>query len=489
MEQPEHKAIIGNVLTGMSAAPDGGGPGAAPPGETPAKTVRWAAEWSAMALGQIRRGWAAWARISAELEDGIPRSAHVTIGLCGAMVVAFALWATLSTLDVVSMVTGEVIPSSQVKSIQHLEGGIVREIFVKEGEAVKQDQPLVALEPTVSGADVGELKVRLTSLGADLARLDALSRGRAQPSFAPEFVRDHPELARQSRMRFESQKTRHESEVKRQEEIIAQRMHEIREITSRIASSKQGLKLVREQIAISESLLVDQIASRFQHLDLLKEAQKLQGAIESDSAGLEKTQSALKEAQAEFSKIKSAFSEEIQKSHDEARLSFDELSQRLRKFEDSLKRPIVRSPVDGVVKTLKVATVGGVLRPGELLADIVPADDHLVIEAKLPTSDIGYVVVGQTAIVKLATSDAIRYGNLKGSVIVVSPDALVTSDGRPFYKVRIATERDHFQQGQYKYTLVPGMQVVASVQIGTRTVLEYLIDPVRYSMGQAAQER
>ena len=256
-----------------------------------AATVSWA-----------RSVGAALARTIAEMDDGIPRSAHVTVALCGIMVVAFFLWATLSRLDVVSMVTGEVAPSSQIKSVQHLEGGIVREILVKEGEAIKQDQPLIALEPTVSGADVGELRVRLAALTADIARLEALSRWSDAPSLDPEFARNNPELAEQSLKRFESQKRRHESEVRRQEEIVLQRRHEIREIKSRIDNSKKGLTLVREQIAISDALVVDQLSNRFQHLDLLKEAQRLQGAIETDSAGLEKTQSAIKEAEAELEK-------------------------------------------------------------------------------------------------------------------------------------------------------------------------------------------
>lgn len=439
--------------------------------------------------GVFRRTWSKAERIFRDTGDGIPGSAHLTVALCGVMVVSFGIWASVSTLDVVSMVTGEVIPASQVKTIQHLEGGIVREILVKEGNPVKLGQPLVVLEPTVSGADVGELRARLGSLGGDIARLDALSRGLAKPTFSKDFAEEHPELVRQALKRFETQLRRHESEVKRQEEIVAQRQHEIREITTRIDNSRKGLKLVREQITISESLLVDNLTNRFQHLDLLKEAQRLQGAVETDLAALERTKSALMEARAELGKIKNVFGEEIQKSLDEASLSNKELSQRLQKFEDSLKRTIVRSPVDGVVKTLKVATVGGVVRPGEPLADIVPAGDRLVVEAKLPTRDIGHVAVGQVAVVKLATPDAIRFGNLKGNVINVSPDALVTSDGKPFYKVRIATEQDYFQQGEYKYNLIPGLQVVASIQTGKRTVLEYIIDPVRYSMGQAAQER
>jgi adhesin transport system membrane fusion protein len=466
-------------------APAEAGPGRL--GEPPTDAANSTAKASSDLL---RRAWLKATRVFRNTGDDVPGSAHLTVALCGVMVISFGAWASFSTLDVVSMVTGEVIPASQVKTIQHLEGGIVREILIKEGNPVKLGQPLIVLEPTVSSADVGELKARLSSLSADIARLDALSQGLPKPTFPKGFAEEHPELARQALKRFETQLQRHRSEVKRQEEIIAQRQYEIREITTRIENSRLGLKLVREQITISESLLADNLTNRFQHLDLLKEAQRLQGAMETDSAALERTKAALMEARAELGKIRSIFNEEIQKSLDEARLSHRELSQRLQKFEDSLKRTIVRSPVDGVVKTLKVVTIGGVVRPGEPLADIVPAGDHLVVEAKLPTRDIGHVAVGQAAVVKLATPDAIRYGNLKGNVINVSPDALVTSDGKmTFYKVRIATEQDFFQHGEYRYNLIPGLQVVASIQTGKRTVLEYIVDPVRYSMGHAAQER
>lgn len=479
--EPNGKPGIATVDGGSSAEAESGRYGGASADAADAATKR--------ASDAFRRTWLKTARVFWDTGDDVPGSAHLTVALCGVMVVSFGVWASFSTLDVVSMVTGEVIPASQVKTIQHLEGGIVREILVKEGNPVKLGQPLIVLEPTVSGADVGELRARLSSLSADIARLDALSQGLPRPVFPKGYAEEHPELARQALKRFETQLRRHESEIKRQQEIIAQRQHEIREITTRIENSRLGLKLVREQITISESLLVDNLTNRFQHLDLLKEAQRLQGAMETDSAALERTKSALMEARAELGKIKSIFNEEIQKSLDEARLSHKELSQRLQKFEDSLKRTIVRSPVDGVVKTLKVVTVGGVVRPGEPLVDIVPAGDHLVVEGKLPTRDIGHVAVGQVAVVKLATPDAIRFGSLKGNVINVSPDALITSDGKPFYKVRIATEQDYFQQGEYRYNLIPGLQVLASIQTGKRTVLEYIIDPVRYSMGHAAQER
>jgi adhesin transport system membrane fusion protein len=145
--------------------------------------------------------------------------------------------------------------------------------------------------------------------------------------------------------------------------------------------------------------------------------------------------------------------------------------------------------VNGVIKTLYINTVGGVLSPGDVVADIVPVGDKLIIEAELPTQDIGYVSTGQPAVIRLASADAVRYGKLDGIVTNVSPDTLVTQEGAPFYKVRIETKSDHFRKGSLQYQLFPGMQVIASIQTGERTVLEYLSDPFLSSIGDALGER
>jgi len=413
----------------------------------------------------------------------------MTFILSGVVVVAFGIWSSVSTLNIVSMATGEVIPSTQVKTIQHLEGGIIREIFVREGEQVKKGQSLMKLEPTASDADVAELRVRLRSLAVDRARLEALTRNAVRPTFPAELKSDYPELVRQAKTRFDVRRRRHVGEVLRQEQAVAQRKQEITEINTRIGSSQQSLRLVNEQIKISEELMKDNLTNRFQHLDLLKESRRLRGSIDTDRASLQRAKLALGEAQAELHNIKNAFDEENQTALDETRLNYGELKERVKKFEDSLKRTTVRSPVDGVIKTLHVFTVGGVLRPGDPIADIVPAGDRLIVEAKLPTQDIGYVAAGQVAIIKLASADAMRFGGLEGSVVNVSPDTLISPEGEPFYKVRIETEKSYFERGQVKYNLFPGMQVMASIHTGQRTVLQYVIDPIRYSMGSAIQER
>ncbi len=421
--------------------------------------------------------------------ENVGTSPHAVLGLCSLLVIVFFAWATISELDIVSMTTAEVAPSSQVKTVQHLEGGIVREILIRDGENVSVGQPLIILEPIASGADVGELQVRLTALKADIARFDALARDNDAVVFPNDLIEQHPNIVAQSAQRFAAQYRRHRSEMSRQKETIEQRTMEIREIESRIRNGKRSLELVLEQVTISEELMAEDLTNRFVHLNLLKEAAQLRGSVETDTQALASSKAAVKEAKAQLEAMDSVYRDENAESLDEARRSYDELYQRIKKFEDSLDRTIVRSPVDGVVKELYVATVGGVVRPGDAIVDIVPAGDRLVVDAQLPTSDIGYIRVGQNVVVKLASADAARFGDLRGKVVRISPDTLETPDGKPYYKVRVETEQAFFEHGAQRYDLYPGMQVMANIQTGKRTVLQYILGPLTRNARSAMQER
>jgi len=417
------------------------------------------------------------------------RSTHLLLGLCIISCLAFFIWASVFTLDIVSLAIGEVIPSSQVKSVQHLEGGIIRKISISEGEQVKRGQELIVLEPTQSGADVGEIRVRLLSLRAEIARLEAEVGGTDVPTFEADLMTNNPKMVKQTLARFNSRKKSLQSRIASQRETIAQRSQEIKEISARIRNLTQNLVLMKEQISISEELLKEDLTNRYNHLDLLKEASGIQGRIEEDKSALQRAKSALKGADANMDGIVASFREESGMQLEEARLRFNELSQREQKFEDNLARTILRSPVDGVIKTLHITTVGGVLRAGQTVIDVVPADDRLVIEAKLETQDVGYVQAGQSALIKLASADAMRFGGLDGTVTSVSPDTFVTEQGTPYYKVRVETEYDRFQRGELQYKLFPGMQVIASIRTGDRTVIEYLLEPFLNTMSGAMGER
>ena len=420
---------------------------------------------------------------------GAGRSTHWLLALCVTTCLAFFIWASVFTLDIVSLASGEVIPSSQIKSVQHLEGGIIRKISIREGEQVKSGQELIVLEPTQSGADVGEIRVRLLSLRAEIVRLEAEVSGADAPTFKADLIANNPRMAKQTLARFNSRKKSLQSRIDSQSETVAQRGQEIKEISARIKNLNQNLALMKEQISISEELLKEDLTNRYNHLDLLKEASGIQGRVEEDSSALHRARSALKKAEANMDGIVTAFREESGMQLEEARLSFNELSQREQKFDDNLARTILRSPVDGVIKTLYITTVGGVLRAGQTVIDVVPVDDRLVVEAKLQTQDIGYVKAGQSALIKLNSADALRFGGMDGTVTNVSPDTIITEQGAPYYKVRIETANDRFQRGDLQYRLFPGMQVIASIRTGDRTVIEYLTDPFFNTMSGALGER
>lgn len=435
------------------------------------------------------------ARPEAETDDETDADAAVGaatrsfLWLCVALVAAIAAWAAVGRLEVVSSAAGEVIPSSQIKTIQHLEGGIVLDIHVKEGDRVEAGQPLVSLESTMTGADVGELTARIASLKADIARLEAESKGARQIDFPADLAKAQPEQVREARNLFEARRARIEGQVAQSEAAISQREQQWREISARLSNSRDKLKLLNEQIKISDELLKDDLTNRMAHLNLLKEQAGLKSQVAEDEAALPRLQASIREARLQQENIRTGFHEEVRIDLEKRHRELDEISARFRKFEDTLDRTVLRAPVAGLVKTLYVATVGGVVKPGGAVVDLVPEGDRLVVEAKLPVQDVGYVHPGQTAIVRLASADAVRLGDLEGKVVHVSPDAFQEEKGSAYYRVRIETDKDYFERKQLRYRLVPGVQVQCNIRIGDRTVLEYILEPFQASFYMALRER
>ena len=440
---------------------------------------------------RLRARFQAWlaAGQAEEGGEGFSPVSRLFVWMCAALVAAFLLWAAVGKLDIVSAAAGQVAPSSQVKSVQHLEGGIVREIHVRDGDAVREGQPLVVLEQTAQGSSVEELEVRINGLTAEASRLEAEAEGRPAPDFPADLAARNPQLVQQSLDLFKARRQRLDTEKSAQRENIVQAEQAIREIQAQMSATRKALGHTREQIKISEQLLAEGLTPRTKHLALLREETGLAGKLEQDQATLPKNESALVEAREKLKKIDQQFREEAREDLNKKRRDLEEFSQRLRKFADTLTRTVIRSPVDGVVKKVHVATVGGVVKPGDSVVEVVPSEDRLIIEAHLPISDIGYVQAGQDVLVTLASRDAGRYGRIQGRVVHVSPDAFADERGRTFYAVRIETAEDSFRRGGFRYKLTPGMQVIAYIHTGERTVLEYLLDPFLATMDVALSER
>ncbi|MEO5345746.1 MAG: HlyD family type I secretion periplasmic adaptor subunit [Magnetococcus sp. YQC-9] len=402
---------------------------------------------------------------------------------------ALLVWAAHAPLDVTTQAQGVVMPSSRIKSIQHLEGGIVQEILVKEGETVARNQPLLRLDPIRSTADFDELKRRQWGLLAEMGRLTAEVEERDAPHFDPELVRGSPELVRAETATFQTRHERFQHELSTLKSAVIQREQEVVENRIRLEHNQKILATVIDQVEISQKMMEGKLTSRLNHLDLVRQQRNVEGQIAADKAAQPRLNAALKEARERTDSLRANFLEAARKELTKARQDYEEATQRLKKLQQTQDLTILRSPVEGIVKSIAVATEGGVIGPGQTVMEIVPVEDRLIIDARLPVQDIGYVHAGQQVWVTLNSQDAVLFGRIAGTVEGVSPDAVVTQEGKTFYRIRIVTARNRFEAVEQSYALYPGVQVVCMILIGSRTVLEYLLTPWLRSLQATFQER
>ncbi|MBF0178919.1 MAG: HlyD family type I secretion periplasmic adaptor subunit [Magnetococcales bacterium] len=430
--------------------------------------------------------------------ESIPGVTHLFWLLSIVLLAGFGLWAHLSMLDVVSIASGEVVPAGRVQQVQHLEGGMVREILVREGDRVNKDQPLVTLDAIANQSDVETIRMKIRALRVDLHRLHAEAEGRESVDFDalrtlmtsdPDTDESDKQLIQQARELFDARRKSLTVELRSQREQIDQRVHEIAEIEKRIKASQSRLGLLNEQIAISAKLLASENTSRYEHLNLLKEQGTLRGSLEGDETSIKRGRAALKQAEEGINLLLNRHRQEARTQMVEAQRTLDEMTLRLRKLADSAQRTVLRAPVNGTIKTLRVTGAGGVVPPGGTVLEIVPGEDRLIVEAKLPPQDVGHVRLEQPAVIRLAARDGDRFGKIDGQVRHISPDTLITREGSPYYLVRVVTARTFFANGPDRYELVPGVMVTIGIVTGQRSVLEYLLEPLLHGMRFAMSER
>ena len=373
------------------------------------------------------------------------------------------LWMFLFNIDIISNAEGQVIPAGDVKTIQHLEGGIIDQILVKESDIVKKDDHLVILAATASEVDVDEAQVQIDAKKIESIRLEAEINDFDVPIFDDILVKDRPELVNKSLELFVSRKNKLEGDIKK--------------VSAEIAQHQTAIDILIKQTEMSEQLLVEGIITEFAHYDLLKELNAAKGALETSIE--------------EKENITKQFVESARNARQVAQREISELNETIKALKDNLERTVITAPVDGVVKNLFFVTIGGVIRPGEAILDIVPTKDNLIVEARLQESDIGFVKPGQSAVVKLSSADAVNFGQIEGVVDRISPDTEQDeNDNRiVFYNIFVELDQNYFESKEKIYYLVPGVKVTASIQIGERTLANYLLSPFIGSMGQSFQER
>lgn len=422
-------------------------------------------------------------------EDAALHGERRLIRWSAATMALFVLWAMLFELDIAAHAPGKVVPAGQVKRIQHLEGGIVRSIFVKEGEHVQAGQPLVELESTATQADLQEIQTRIATLKINAARLQALLDGAPRMAAAPELQSAYPGQWQSAEELFASHQSRLRNAIAEQDLKIRQRQAEIEEMRSRLSHTSSRHKLLSNQVSINEQLLSQGLVNDYEHLELRKEEQTLRGQIAETRATLSRVVAGLAQEKVALDSLKSGEDEQLRKELSDTTRELAEFGERVRKFADSRARTTIRAPIDGVVMTLYVVTTGGVVAPGGTVLTMVPGGDRLVVEARLPVGEVGFLRQGQPVRLQLVSAAGRGFQPLNGTVAHISPDSVVEAEQEPFYLVRIAPGGDSFASGDSRYPLRPGVVVDASILTGSRSVLGYILDPFLSGLGNGLRER
>ncbi len=425
------------------------------------------------------------------LRDGIRVGAsRFSIWGPGLLVAGFIGWASVAQLDEVSVAMGEVIPQQKLQFIQHLEGGVIEDVMVREGDQVAAGDVIMRLNLAGAGINRQELQVRLDGLHLARARLTAEAEGNdVEPVFPEDLLESRPEMVSAELRNFMARKRDLLSTLSVLKEREEQRRLEVAEYEAHLASVRRDLALVQERFEMSSELLKEGLVSRMDHTQVKGEVERLSGEIAVLQQSIPRARSALDELTAERQKEIEQYRRRAFEELVPIQTRIAELKETLETATDQALRAEIRSPIDGIVKELKTNTIGGVIRPGEPIAEIVPISEELEIKAKLDPKDRGFVTAGQRAVVKITTYDYARYGGLDGIVERVAASTTVEQGGETYYEVVVRTDKTYLGSVIGDFPITPGMEATVDIHTGTRTVLDYMVKPVLKLQHEAFRER
>ncbi len=397
-------------------------------------------------------------------------------------------WARFAQLDEVSVATGEVVPQGKVKVIQHLEGGIIEKIHVRDGDTVKEGSPLMQLDLASSGTNREELQVRLDGQILVRARYDAEDKGKSL-AFPEEPARRRPNLVAAQRRAFNARRNELGSKLRVTRQQINQKEDEVRELESRLHATKKNLALGRERLKMSKSLLAEGLTPKIEHLQLEAEVESLGGELRGLAPSISRARGAVEEAKQRMQEERLRFRREAEDELGKAEQAIARIGALLKEATAQNVRAEIKSPIEGIVKNMRYNTLGGIVSPGEPIMEIVPTGGNLVIDAKLSPLDRGYVKLGQPAVVKISSYDFVRYGSLDGNVILVAADTSQDEEMGPYYRVVVQTEKSYLGEQVGSLPIMPGMEATVDIHTGQKSVMDYLVKPVLKLREEAFRER
>ncbi len=377
----------------------------------------------------------------------VPEKAANALYLLAIVILISLIWAYFAKLDVSTTANGNIVPTAKIQAIQNLEGGIVKNISVKSGDHVKKDQVLVTLDDTRFAAEYNQALTKLAVLKSDIARLTAKAEGKDKIEFDPKFAADNPQQVAEETDLFNRDRAAFDKDMQ-----LLNKQHE----------------LLKKEIGIIVPLAKQGVVSNIERLRLERDLVTLEQSIQEK---------------------KNAWQDQAREQLNKAQGDYSVLLQSMGEARDRMIRTVVRAPTDGIVNQVHVTTIGEVVKPGDTIVELVPISDELTVQAFVRPSDIGFIQVGQKALVKVSAYDYSIYGGLDATVQTIGADAIKDKKDESFYEVKLRTKKNFLKGKENKLLLMPGMTVTVSILTGEKTVLSYIFKPFVKAKQTALQER
>lgn len=414
------------------------------------------------------------------------------LSVCLALFAALLLWATFAQLDEVTRGEGRVIPSSKRQVIQNLEGGIVKAIYVREGDKVTKGQVLLRIDPTSFASNLGEVAAKDLALSAAVARLEVESSDPDATTvpFPADLKEKAPAVVQAETTLFNIRRSSLENHINVLRERLTQKKQELAELQENLKRFTIGRDIAEKEYKIKAVVAEKGIISKVDVLRLEREVADLAGQIAATEQAIPRVDSAIREAERMIDEEKLTFRQNAQAELNTKLAELAVIKQSLTGAEDRVNRTEVRSPVDGIVNKLLVNTIGGVIRASEPMIEVTPIEESLFVEARIKPSDIAFIGPGQPALVKITAYDFTIYGGLEGKVVVISSDSTVDEQTKEsYYLVTIKTEEGTLRRGKDSMPIIPGMVASVDIITGKKSVLSYLLKPIVKAREEALRER
>lgn len=458
-------------------APDSGWEDA---GAGPAAEKKW--RWMS-GKKQEELDWvsdADWARIQQE-----PLRARYILRGIVVIVAALLTWAHFAEVDEVTRGNAKVIPSRQVQIIQSVDGGIVSEILVREGQVVEDGQLLLKIDETRFVSSLRENRAQYLGVLAKAARLKALAEGGGL-SMPDAVLKEAPLLAEQERNLYLSRRHELDAQLGIARQQLVQRNQELNEARAKREQASQSYELTNRELTVTKPLISSGAVSEVELLRLERDVSRFRGERDQAAAQITRVQAAIAEAQRKIQEVELNFRNAARVELTETMAMISSLSEGSTALSDRVKHSAVKSPVKGTVKRLLVNTVGGVVQPGAEIVEVVPLEDVLLLEVQIVPKDIAFLRPGLSAKVRFTAYDFATYGALEGVVDRIGVDTVTDDKGNAFYMVRVRTQRTGFGSD---LPILPGMVAEVDIMTGKKSILAYLFRPILRATNRALSER